>query len=188
MYRRPFDSTWAVRRSVSEKWVLPPSMITSPGESSGSNCSMKSSTAGPAFTMSITLRGVLRLATSSFKEWQPTKRFPFPRPLTKSSTLPTVRLNTATRNPRLSMFNTRFSPITARPINPMSHCSDMVDPVLVDYPGRKTRILLPGKGGDNESACFLPPPDGLYSQEALEPIRKQHFDAASVSMVAPACL
>ena len=46
--------------------------------------------------------------------------FPFPRPSTNSSTFETVRLNTATVYPRLSMFSTRFSPITARPTRPMS--------------------------------------------------------------------
>src|SRR5260221_12326936 len=46
--------------------------------------------------------------------------FPLPRPLTKWSTLEVVRLNTATVNPWLSMFRTRFSPMTARPISPMS--------------------------------------------------------------------
>ncbi len=56
--------------------MLPPSMITSPGDSSGSRCSMNSSTAGPALTISITLRGAARLATSSSSVWQPTKCLP----------------------------------------------------------------------------------------------------------------
>ena len=55
-------------------------MITSPGESSGSNCSIRLSTAGPALTISITLRGVASCWTSSSTEWQPTKFLPFARP------------------------------------------------------------------------------------------------------------
>jgi len=97
MYKSPFDSTYSVRRSVSLKWVLPPSMITSPGSSSGISFSMNSSTAGPALTISMTLRGRASASTSSSSEWQPTNRLPFARPSMKSSTLLTVRLNTATR-------------------------------------------------------------------------------------------
>src|SRR6266404_8818050 len=40
-----------------------------------------------------------------------------------SSTLETVRLNTATRYPWSFIFKTRFWPITARPISPMSQLS-----------------------------------------------------------------
>ena len=46
--------------------------------------------------------------------------FPLARPSRKASTFDVVRLKTATVNPWLSMFRTRFSPITARPIRPMS--------------------------------------------------------------------
>ncbi len=45
---------------------------------------------------------------------------PFARPFTKSSTFEVVRLKTATVKPLLSMFRTRFSPITASPTSPMS--------------------------------------------------------------------
>ena len=44
---------------------------------------------------------------------------PAARPLTNLSTFSTVRLNTATVKPFDSMFMTRFSPMTARPIRPM---------------------------------------------------------------------
>src|SRR5208283_4040826 len=45
---------------------------------------------------------------------------PLARPARNASTLEVVRLNTATVNPWLAMLSTRFSPITARPISPMS--------------------------------------------------------------------
>ena len=48
---------------------------------------------------------------------------PLARPLMKSSTLETVRLKQATVNPLLSMFRMRFSPMTARPMRPMSACA-----------------------------------------------------------------
>ncbi len=81
---------------------------------------MKSSTGFPAFTSIITLRGRSREATSSSMLRAPMNFFPEPRPWMKASTFDTVLLYTATVNPLLSMFNTRFSPITANPINPMS--------------------------------------------------------------------
>ena len=45
---------------------------------------------------------------------------PLARPLTKFSTLSVERLNAVTVYPLLAMFKTRFSPITARPIKPIS--------------------------------------------------------------------
>ena len=81
---------------------------------------MKSSTALPALTMIMTLRGRFRRDTNSSTEWAPRMFFPFARPFTKSSTLEVVRLKTATVKPLLSMFRTRFSPITASPTRPMS--------------------------------------------------------------------
>ena len=81
---------------------------------------MTASTAAPALTIIITFRGFLSDATSSLTERAPTSFFPFPRPPTNLSTTLVVRLNTATVYPRDSMFRTRFSPITARPISPMS--------------------------------------------------------------------
>ena len=46
--------------------------------------------------------------------------FPFPLPSTKRFTLSVLRLYTDTENPLLSIFITRFSPITARPMRPIS--------------------------------------------------------------------
>jgi hypothetical protein len=88
----PASSTRWVRRSVSEKRVLPPSMITSPLESSGMSWSMSTSTAAPALTMSITLRGAASTLTSSSSEWQPANFLPAARPFMKSSTTLVVRL------------------------------------------------------------------------------------------------
>ena len=81
---------------------------------------MKSSTALPALTMIMTLRGRFRRDTNSSTEWAPTMFFPFARPFTKSSTFEVVRLKAATVKPLLSMFRMRFSPITASPTRPMS--------------------------------------------------------------------
>src|SRR5690606_12038858 len=49
--------------------------------------------------------------------------FPLALPLTKRSTLSTVRLYADTWNPLLSMLRMRFSPITAMPITPISDFS-----------------------------------------------------------------
>ena len=95
-------------------------MMMSPGERTGISCSMVSSTASPAFTIIITFRGLLSERASLSMEWQPRILLPSPRPDVKSSTLEMVRLYTATVKPLLSMLRTRFSPITARPMSPMS--------------------------------------------------------------------
>ena len=47
------------------KCALPPSMIMSPGSSSGANSSITASVAAPAFTMMTRRRGRSRLATNS---------------------------------------------------------------------------------------------------------------------------
>ena len=81
---------------------------------------MKSSTAFPALTMIMTLRGRFRRDTNSSTERAPRMFFPLARPFTKSSTLEIVRLKAATVKPLLSMFRIRFSPITASPTSPTS--------------------------------------------------------------------
>ncbi len=81
---------------------------------------MKSSTAFPALTMIMTLRGRFRRDANSSTERAPRMFLPLARPLTKSSTLETVRLKAATVKPLLSMFRIRFSPITASPTSPTS--------------------------------------------------------------------
>ena len=77
---------------VSWNSELPPSMMMSPGSSNGSNCSMNSSTACPAFTISITRRGRFNNETISSSECAPTTRVPWASLFMKSSTLDTVRL------------------------------------------------------------------------------------------------
>ena len=67
----PLLSRYLVRRMVSGKCELPPSMIRSPGSRWGSSGSMKSSTALPALTISMILRGRFSRATISSMEWAP---------------------------------------------------------------------------------------------------------------------
>jgi len=120
MYSRPAPSTFPTRRIVSLKLLLPPSMMMSPRSSCGMSLSMNSSTGEPALTSNITRRGRLSLETNSSMLWAPIMLIPAAGPSTKSSTLETVRLNTATVKPWSAMFITRFLPITARPIRPIS--------------------------------------------------------------------
>src|SRR5947209_7678277 len=56
-------------------------MTTSPGSSIGTISSMTASTAPPALTMIMTLRGRLSWAMSSLGEWAPTIFLPLARPL-----------------------------------------------------------------------------------------------------------
>ena len=92
-------------------------MTMSPGSSSGSSCSITASTAAPALTISITLRGRARLATNSANVAAPNSRLPGCAE-TKASVTAALRLNTLTPKPRLSTLSTRFWPITARPMRP----------------------------------------------------------------------
>ncbi len=125
-YSSPFDSTYLVRRSVSLKSVLPPSMITSPGCKSGMSFSMNSSTAGPALTISITFRGVARLPTSSSSEWQPTKFFALGPPGQQVVNFACgAVIDRDLETPALDVQG-QFSPITASPISPMSQFGVML--------------------------------------------------------------
>ena len=90
-----------------------------------------SSTGGPALTMIMIFRGRFSESTSSWTERVPTIFFPLARPSTNASTFDVVRLNTATVKPWLSMFRTRFSPITARPIRPMSAVGAVVAMIVI---------------------------------------------------------
>ena len=111
------------RRSVSEKWLLPPSMTISPLSRKRMSWSINSSTGAPAFTINITLRGRFKRRKNSSRECAPATFVPLAGPCKKSSTLLTVRLNTATQKPFSSIFKTRFWPITARPMSPISATS-----------------------------------------------------------------
>jgi hypothetical protein len=82
---------------------------------------MTASTGPPAFTMIIALRGRFSAPTNSSMVRAGTMFFPFAFPAANFSVTSTVRLKTATVNPFDSMFRTRFSPMTARPISPISH-------------------------------------------------------------------
>src|SRR5664280_2729157 len=77
----------------------------------------------------MTMRGDSRLSTSSSRECVPTTCVPFAGPSKNSSTVLVVRLKTATLKPWSFMLRTRFCPITARPIRPISHtASDIRSP------------------------------------------------------------
>ena len=131
--RKPFDSANVTRRFVSSKFELPPSIKISPGESKGKSCSISSSTALPARTIIIILRGKAIELTKSAISVNPSIFKPLARPLIKRSTTPsstpgTVRLYTETFHPLLAMFKAKFSPITANPISPTSvlFCIDII--------------------------------------------------------------
>ena len=78
------------------------------------------STAGPALTMIMTLRGRFSAATSSLTEWQPTMRLALGPAGEEVVDLRRGAVEDGDVKPWLSMFRTRFSPMTARPIRPMS--------------------------------------------------------------------
>src|SRR5271170_6903900 len=118
--RIPFSASALVRRFVSVNSELPPSIKMSPFSRYGSTCSIVWSTTSPAFTISITRRGSFNAAHKSFAECVPTTCVPFASSARKSFTLDVVRLNTATLYPWSFMLSTRFWPITASPIKPIS--------------------------------------------------------------------
>ena len=71
--------------------------------------------------MIMILRGRFSAATSSSTEWHADDLLALGRARRRTHRpCDVVRLKTATVKPWLSMFRTRFSPITARPIRPMS--------------------------------------------------------------------
>lgn len=69
-------SSSLVRRFESGKCELPPSMTMSPFSRNGSSCSMKLSTAEPALTRRMILRGRLSFLQNSSIEWAPTIDLP----------------------------------------------------------------------------------------------------------------
>src|SRR5215467_1784965 len=70
--------------------------------------------------MIITRRGLLSFAQSSATECAPSTAVPFASLARNSSTFDVVLLKTATLKPWSVMLSTRFWPITARPISPIS--------------------------------------------------------------------
>ena len=119
--RIPFSASALVRRVESVNSELPPSIMMSPFSRCGTIWSIIWSTVSPAFTINITRRGRFSRLASSSIECAPTTAVPLASLARKSSTFETVRLNTATLNPWSFMLRTRFCPITARPIRPISH-------------------------------------------------------------------
>ena len=119
----PLASVSFVRRLVSPKSVLPPSMRMSPFDRCGLSSPISSSTAGPALTIIMIFRGDLRLPTSSVERMIALDRFALGRAFDELVGLLVVRLKTATEKPWLAMFRTRFCPMTARPTSPMSCCA-----------------------------------------------------------------
>ncbi len=126
-----------MRRSVSTKKVLPPSIKRSPALKCGRRSAITASTALPAGTMISTRRGVSRCSTNSA-----TVRAAFTcLPLVLAAKLSTFlgsRSKPTTENPRLSMLRARFSPITPSPTIPKL-CFAMIVPSI--NPG--SRIARP---------------------------------------------
>ena len=124
--RIPFSAKSFVRRFESVYSELPPSIMMSPFSMCGTSRSIVWSTTSPALTMIITRRGVFSTLQSSSIECVPTTWVPFASSAIKSSTFDVVRLKTATLYPWSFMFRTRFCPITARPIRPMSQLASAI--------------------------------------------------------------
>ncbi len=118
MKRKPFSSSSLLRRTVSGKYALPPSIMISPWSRCGSSCSMVASVALPACTMISILRGTSSDSTNSSTEKVPTKFLPSASAI-RSCVFSGERLNTDTVKPLLSMFRAKFLPITAKPITPI---------------------------------------------------------------------
>ena len=94
--------------------------MTSPRSRWGNNCSITASTAVPALTMIMIFRGFARLETNSSIDRVGKICFPDARFAANFSVTSVVRLKIETEKPLLSMLSTRFSPMTARPISPIS--------------------------------------------------------------------
>src|SRR5579862_853825 len=148
-------------------------MMMSPFSRCGVRCAIISSTVSPAFTISITRRGLFKACVSSSMECVPTTWVPAASWPIKSSTLETVRLKTATRYPWSFMFRTRFWPITARPIRPMSQVGDAMSSILAS--------LIYTRG--QEAAVHR---DRLAGDEAGRVGRQQHGHADQLFQLAEA--
>ena len=92
MNRRPRSASARVRRTESSKYEFPPSMMMSPWSSKGTSCSMMASTAPPAFTMSMILRGGFNTAISSSMVRVPITLVPRAGPSRNSVVRAVVRL------------------------------------------------------------------------------------------------
>ena len=108
-----------VRRVESGKCELPPSIRMSPGSSSGTSSSITWST-GVGLDHDHDLARRLERRDQFLRRMGADDLLPLGSAREERVDPRVVRLNTATVKPWLSMFSTRFSPITARPISPMS--------------------------------------------------------------------
>ncbi len=114
----PLASSAWVRRIVSPKSALPPSTTMSPGSSSPATASTTASVPRPAWTMTTTQRGVVRLATNSSSSTLGTKSPSSPWASMRASVFSCVRFHRATVWPLRARFRARLLPMTASPITP----------------------------------------------------------------------
>src|SRR5450631_2760143 len=148
--RMPFAARSLERRFESVKSEFPPSMIMSPASRWGNKCSIIWSTVSPALTINITRRGRFSRLVSSSIVCAPTTWVPLASSAKKSSTLDTVRLKTATLKPWSFMLRTKFCPMTARPIRPISQIGSGIqspNELLVDAAGEEASIDDEGLAG-----------------------------------------
>src|SRR4051812_19673085 len=119
MNRRPRSRHSSVRRRVSRKRELPPSITMSPPSSSGSSASITPSTGAPALTMTMIRRGLSSESTNSSSD-SPGVNWPSdPYSDMNSRVRSAERLCTATGTSRLAMLRARLAPITASPVTPI---------------------------------------------------------------------
>src|SRR5215212_10745945 len=116
--RRPRSFIALSRRCVSRKCELPPSTIVSPSSSSGASSSITASTAGPALTMVMIVRGRSSACTNSSVEPLEVIGPSDPCSAMNCSVLDAVRLCTAIGMSWWATLRARLAPITARPVRP----------------------------------------------------------------------
>src|SRR3954454_18383903 len=116
--RSPRSAIALSRRWVSRKCELPPSTIVSPSSSSGASSSITASTAGPAFTMVMIVRGRSSACTNSSVVPLDVIGPSEPCSAMNCSVLDAVRLCTAIGMSWWATLRARLAPITARPVRP----------------------------------------------------------------------
>src|SRR4051794_11554261 len=119
MKRRPRSRHSSVRRRVSRKRELPPSITMSPSSSSGSSASITPSTGAPALTMTMIRRGLSSESTNSSSDSAAANLPSSPCSAMNSRVRSAERLCTATGTSRLAMLRARLAPITASPVTPI---------------------------------------------------------------------
>src|SRR4051794_21026502 len=119
MKRSPRSRHSSVRRRVSRKRELPPSITMSPSSSSGSSASITPSTGAPALTMTMIRRGLSSESTNSSSD-SAAANLPSSLCSAMNSRMRSAeRLCTATATSRLAMLRARLAPITASPVTPI---------------------------------------------------------------------